>query len=207
MPDALSAIGDAVGTVAGPLVSGGLNLAGGLMQLGGQQQSVQQQEQFQSMMSSSAYQRAVADMKDAGLNPALMYGSGGPESTPSGASVTPPNVLGDVGNAVTGTAGADETQRVQSAEIALKHLEALTNTAKLPLFQAEGDFVKSLTPAMHSLEKFLSTSASGINSLGKVTDQGVNSAFNLLGEGVSGFSREMAQPGSSDVAINLNDVP
>lgn len=103
MADLLSAIGTGVGTVlggpvGGALVGGGLNLVGGLLQQQGQISSIQQQEQFQQGMSSSAYSRAVQDMKNAGLNPALMYGGGGPESTPSGASMTPPNVLGDAAN-------------------------------------------------------------------------------------------------------------
>lgn len=45
-----------------------------------------QQMQFQKDMSSSAYQRSRRDMEAAGLNPMMMFGSGGPASTPSGAA-------------------------------------------------------------------------------------------------------------------------
>lgn len=50
--------------------------------------------QWQEQMSNTAYTRSRHDLENAGLNPMMMFGSGGPASTPTGssASVTTPNM-------------------------------------------------------------------------------------------------------------------
>lgn len=68
-------------TTAGPsLIEAGGSLAATV----GNVMTASEQMRFQERMRSTAYQTAVDDMKKAGLNPAMMYGSAGPAAVPAG---------------------------------------------------------------------------------------------------------------------------
>lgn len=88
------AIGDAIGGVVSAVTSpisdvigAGLSFIGGMQQNSAASANVASQQAFQQYNSNTSYQRAVADMKAAGLNPMLAYSQGG-ASVPSG-SVAP----------------------------------------------------------------------------------------------------------------------
>lgn len=67
-------------------LSAGLSFFGARQKNKEDRRRLQQQMQFQERMSGTAYQRAMADMRKAGLNPILAYKQGG-ASTPGGASM------------------------------------------------------------------------------------------------------------------------
>jgi hypothetical protein len=93
-------LGATIGTVGGSLLGGptgaliGASIGGGIDSNRMNIASSREQMAFQERMAKTSYQNAVADMKSAGLNPALAYQQGG-ASTPTGSKAVVDNVFKD----------------------------------------------------------------------------------------------------------------
>lgn len=86
---------------------------------------------FQETMSNSAFQRGVADMKKAGINPMLAYSKGG-ASAPSGSAASGPSASGSQASSPTAHAAFAEardvvTPAVQSALAARANAATVDN--------------------------------------------------------------------------------
>lgn len=86
----LSSIGSVVSSAAkvlgpvAPIIGAGISYLGGRQQNVASAQAAQRQMDFQAGMSDTSYQRQIADLKAAGINPMLVSRLGG-ASTPAGA--------------------------------------------------------------------------------------------------------------------------
>ena len=117
---------------------GGLvtSIAGGAISSAFAQRSANKQMDFQQQMSNTSYQRAMADMKAAGLNPMLAYQQGG-ASTPTGASHGAPNV--DIGGQEASLNSAKQTK----AQTQVTEAQATSAEAQADLDKAVADKIKN----------------------------------------------------------------
>lgn len=95
-----------------PLLTAGATLVGGALANSANAREARRNREFQAHMSGTAYQRAVADMRRAGLNPAMMYPGGSGASTPSGSKA-------EYGDVVSGAVSSAMQARRLSAELKL----------------------------------------------------------------------------------------
>lgn len=111
-----------------------MSLLGGLTSTLGGIWTNKENQKFAEEMAGSQYQRAVADMKQAGLNPNAVFGSGGgsPASSPGGQMDNP--VSGDMGNFLSSAkqgvdikAGLSEADKIEAeAKIAKSNADVIT---------------------------------------------------------------------------------
>jgi len=104
------------GSIIGAAIGGAASLIGGSAQNKANQRVAAEQMAFQERMSGSAYQRAVKDMKLAGINPMLAYSKGG-ATTPGGAGLPMGNPIGAAGGKIASSALALRRTNAETSQI------------------------------------------------------------------------------------------
>lgn len=182
----------ALGSVAG-------NIAGGLFGKSGQESAnaanlaiARENRAFQERMSSTAYQRSMADMKKAGLNPMLAYMKGG-ASTPTGATATMQNPNASMATAMMKLV-PDLVQTINT------QAQTSATQAATGLTHAKTDVVTPAATAGAKLSESASIVADAINTgvnsirdfaeyLGVSTAKGVQGAAKIWREGKQEISQ------------------
>jgi len=165
-------------------------------------QQAQNQMDFQQKNSDTSYQRAVQDMKLAGLNPMLAYSQGG-ASTPTGAAAQSSgydakNVLGETATAALGA--YKNIQEVAQMQQQTKQIEAQTEATKEQTLNTSADTANKIAtnPNIPIEGKKLVSQITLNNELSKTqtTAQGLNRAQADLATNTSRNVKDLVAPTS-----------
>lgn len=141
----------------GGVVSGVGSIIGGLFGRQGQQdankdnlQIAREQMKFQERMSSTAYQRAMADMKKAGLNPILAATQGG-ASSPAGASAVMQNENASIAPAINSAVDAFRSiYEIRNMKATNEQIKTNADLNRVLSVQADANTAKALAEAQHT---------------------------------------------------------
>jgi len=130
---AAKAVGGVLSPIA-PIIGAGISYLGGKQQNVASAQAAQKQMDFQEEMSGTSYQRQIADLKAAGINPMLVSRLGG-ASTPVGAMpqfVNPGQQAGQIFGQLQSSAAslqqAETSERLSESQV--KQIDATVDKIK-----------------------------------------------------------------------------
>lgn len=147
------------------IVGGVLGVAGAREQNSSAAGLSKKQMEWQKMMSDTAHQREVADLKKAGLNPRLSAMGGSGASTPSG-SVAP--VVDEIG---AGERGATSALNLSRTKAEIRNIEEQNNNLK----------AQSATQLADAQLKRSQTAGVQLENIGRAVDASTATKYGALG--------------------------
>lgn len=181
-------------------LSGGLQLAGAMHSAKQARKRANEQMAFQERMSNTAYQRAMADMRRAGINPIMVSKLGG-ASTPTGAMAATPD-FGKVGETVGKHLSTDaqiqqirSQTRVQDSQVGLNESATAKNIADMHFKEAQTKNIGMQT-TLSSMDVL------ALQKLGLSPMQMKHTVFNQAGSEFYNKAKEIAK----DAGKTVSDV-
>lgn len=145
-PATIATIGSAVSGAGGSILNGAVQLGNTALQNYYNATEAKKQRDWEEKMSNTAYQRAVEDMQKAGINPAMLYQSGGQgASTPTGASAksvgSHMDILGGVAEFINSITNARKVD-------AMTKKDEISKTTVKNMYYEAGKIVRTITETL-----------------------------------------------------------